>query len=176
MSKPHSVSTFQETWFTNEKYSLWISKDTNNTSKASCKLCHKVIDLKCGGATALDSHRKGKKHQELEKARTSNSIELFLNKSKTSNQNDGSSSSQLSSTSEKVGPKEPQTGQISMYIVDENTLNAEIIWCLNVVKSHHSFRSCAPLKNIFKVMFPDSRIPEKFTLGKDKIRYLKGIN
>ena len=60
MSKPHSKSTFQESWFGNPKYSLWVSKDGSNPSKALCKLCHKAIDLKSGGSCALDSHKKDK--------------------------------------------------------------------------------------------------------------------
>ena len=92
--------------------------------------------------------------------------------------------SSQSSTSAKEGPLSPQSTsnysevrsteqrQFSSFIIDENTLNAEILWCLNVVKSHHTFRSCDPLKNLFKVMFPDSAVPEKLSLGKDKVRYM----
>ena len=58
MSKPHSKSTFQESWFCNPKYSLQVSKDVSNTSKAYCKLCYKTIDLKSGDSNALDSHLK----------------------------------------------------------------------------------------------------------------------
>ena len=92
MSKLHSKSTFQESWFGNPKYSLWVSKDGCNPSKALCKLCHKAVDLKSGGSFALDSHKKGQKHQELEKARKTNAIGLFV-----------------SSTSAKEGPVSPQS-------------------------------------------------------------------
>ena len=95
MSKPHSKSTFQESWFGNPKYSLWIFKDGSNRSKALCKLCHKAIDLKFGGSFALDSHKKGQKHQELEKARKTNAMGLFV--------------SSQSSTSPKEGPLSPQS-------------------------------------------------------------------
>ena len=46
------------------------------------------------------------------------------------------------------------------------------MWCLNVVKSHYSFRSYDFLKNLFKCIFPDSAITEKFSMGIDKARYL----
>ena len=74
MSKPHSKSRFQESWFGNPKYSLWVSKDGSNPSKALCKLCQKAIDLKSGGSFALDSYKKGQKHHELEKARKTNAM------------------------------------------------------------------------------------------------------
>ena len=64
-----------------------------------------------------------------------------------------------------------QEGPRSFFVWNENTLNAEIVWCLNVVKSYHSFRSFDSLKNLFKVMFPNSAIAGKFSLGKDKPRY-----
>ena len=139
MSKPHSKSTFQESWFCNPKYSLWVSKDASNTSKAYCKLYYETIDLKSGGSNALDSHQKGQKQQELEKTRKTNAMKLFL-------------SPQSSLKSAKVGPAEVQKGPLFSFVLDENTLNAEIVWCLNVVKSHHSFTSCDSLKNLFKVV------------------------
>ena len=103
-------------------------------------------------------------------------MKLFLppqsSKSSNVNQKEGPLSPQSSLKSAKVGPAEVQEGPLSSFVLDENTLNTEIIWCLNVVKSHHSFRSCDSLKNLFKVMFSDSTIPGKFSLGKDKVRYI----
>ena len=51
--------------------------------------------------------------------------------------------------------------------MDKNTLNAETMWCLNVVKAHYSFRSYDSLENSFKYMFPDSVLTEKCSMGKD---------
>ena len=155
---------------------MWVSKDASNTSKAYCKLCYKTIDLKSGGSNALDSHQKGQKHQEVEKARKANAMRLFLSlqssKSSNVNQKEGPFSPQSSLKFAKVGPTEVQEGLLSSFVLDENTLNAEIVWCLNVVKSRHSFRSCDSLKKLFKVMFPDSAIPDIFSLGKDKAKYM----
>ena len=101
---------------------------------------------------------------------------LFLSpqssKSSNVNQKEGPLSPQCSLESAKIGPTEVQEGPLSSFVLDENTLIGEIIWCLSVVKSHHSFRSCDLLKNLFKVMFSDSAIPDKFSLGKDKARYM----
>ena len=178
MSKPHSKSAFQESWFCNPNYSFWVSNDGSNRSKAYCKLCHKAIGLKSSGSFALDSHQKGQKHQELEKARNTNVMGSFLSpqSSKSANadqkQKEGPISSQSFLNSPKTGSTEQQRGSLSSFVLDENTLNAEILWCFNVVKSHHTFRSCDSLKNLFKVMFPDSAIPERFSRGKDKVRYM----
>ena len=147
-----------------------------HTSNAYCKLCYNAIDLKSGGSNALDSHQKGQKHQEFEETRKTNSMKLFLSsqssKSSNVNQKEGPLSHQSSLKSARVGPSEVQEGPLSTFVLDKNTLNAETVWCLNVVKSHHSLRSYDSLKNLFKVIFPDSAIPDKFSLGKDKVRYM----
>ena len=141
MPKPHSKSTFQESWFCNPKYWLWVSKDASNTNKAYCDLCYKTTDLKSGGSNALDSHQKGQKSQELEKARKTNDMKLFLSpqssKSSNVNEKEGPLSPQSSLKPATVGPAEVQERPFSSFVLDENTLNAEIVWCLNVVKSHH---------------------------------------
>ena len=41
---------------------------------------------------------------------------------------------------------------LSSYVVDEKALDAQILWCLNLVNSHYSYRSCEPLQNLFKRM------------------------
>ena len=112
MTKPHSKPTFKENWFYNSKYSFWVSKNVSNTSKAYCKLCYKPIDLKFGGSNALDTHQKGEKHQELEKARKTNTMMLFLSpkssKSSNVNQKEGPLSPQSALKSAKVDPMEVQ--------------------------------------------------------------------
>ena len=126
MSKPHFKSTFQDSWFCNPKYSLWVSKDASNTSKNYCKLCYKAIDLKSGGSNALDSLQKGQKHQELEKARKTNAMRLFLSpqfsKSSNVNQKEGPLSPQSSLKSAEVGPTEVQERPLSSFVLDENTI------------------------------------------------------
>ena len=79
--------------------------------------CYKTIDLKSGGSNAFDSYQKWQKHQELEKARKTNAIKLFLSpqpsKSSNVNQKEGPLLPQSSLKSTKVGPAEVQEGQLS---------------------------------------------------------------
>ena len=143
MLKSHSKSTFQESWFAIQITQCGFLKLHLTLAKLIAN-CYKTIDLKSGVSSALDSHQKGQKHQELEKARKTNAMKLFLSpqSSKSSNvsHKEGPLSPQSSLKSAKVGPAEVQEGPLSSFVLDENTLNAEIIWCLNVVKSRHSFR------------------------------------
>ena len=57
--KCHSV--FQDEWFTNEKYKLWIVK-TKIKKTAWCTLWQKEIDLLTMGSAVLDLHAFHKKH------------------------------------------------------------------------------------------------------------------
>ena len=57
--KCHSV--FQDKWFTNKEYKLWIAK-TKNKRTARCTLCQKETDLSTMGSATLDSHGFCKKH------------------------------------------------------------------------------------------------------------------
>lgn len=48
---------------------------------------------------------------------------------------------------------------------------AEIIWCLKVVASHYSYRSCTDLSSVLHAMFPDSLIAQQFSMSYDKVAY-----
>ena len=47
-------------------------------------------------------------------------------------------------------------------IINENTCNAEILWTLEVVQSHLSFRICISISKLFAVIFPKSEISLNF--------------
>ena len=52
---------FSSEWLRNPAYSTWL-KQTNDSSKASCKLCVRSFDVGNMGEAALRSHMKGTKH------------------------------------------------------------------------------------------------------------------
>ena len=66
-----------------------------------------------------------------------------------------------------------QKNQLSIPVMIEksNIVGAEIRWCLQVVQSKYSQRSCNGIVELFTVMFPDSDIA-KMTLKKDKCGYM----
>ena len=51
-------------------------------------------------------------------------------------------------------------------------MNAEILWCMKVVKSHYSYNSCSDFTKILTKMCPDSDIATKISRGKTKCRYM----
>ena len=60
---------------------------------------------------------------------------------------------------------------LDKFVVTEATTDAEISWCLKIVVSSYSFGSCDGLADMFRSMFPDSTIAEKFCLQKGKCAY-----
>ena len=50
--------------YTHEDFKIWLRKDTLDSKKAQCAICHKSIELSSSGRGALTGHAKGKKHQD----------------------------------------------------------------------------------------------------------------
>ena len=106
--------------------------------KAYCVFCSKTIDIGNGGSSALLSHQKGKGHTELVRAKTENRIGNFFKNASGSHTDEA----HVVSTCEKPP-----------FVVSDDVLNAEIVWCLYLIQCHHSYRSCDPISGIFKRMF-----------------------
>lgn len=52
------------------------------------------------------------------------------------------------------------------------TLKAEVLWSLNTVTKHQSFKSNEGVGDLFRAMFPDSDIAHSFACGSDKTAYI----
>lgn len=94
----------------------------------------------------LISHGDGKKHKQLlslKAAKGQPNITEFLG-----NEDDV--------------PRSVATTSVSSYTSGKSELNAEILWTLNVIEKHYSFRSCCNAADVFKQMFPDSEIAARF--------------
>ena len=57
------------------------------------------------------------------------------------------------------------------FMVLEAATDADIRWCLKHAVFFYSFHSCDGLADLFRSMFPDSTIAEKFCLQKGKCAY-----
>jgi hypothetical protein len=60
----------------------------------------------------------------------------------------------------------------SAYVMREDAQRAEILWCLHLVKQGLSYNSCSTISELFPIMFPDSPIASKFSMGRDKAAYI----
>ena len=144
---PGGKCHFNVRWLTKNEYSSWLREVNSNPHVGYCSLCKKEIDLKVMGESALMSHAKWKKHKQLVTAsKPTVPISSFV--AKTS----GSAHVLQHSTSKAVSPSG------SSFFTKTDVLKSEIIWTLNVVNSHLSYRSCEGSTQLFQMMFPDSNI------------------
>ena len=160
MSGIKSKAAFQEEWLTSKLYKYWITQGKNK-NYAKCVFCLKDIDLSTVGSAALDSHAKGAKHKTKIKDQ-STGLDLFFKKP---NQTPVESQEQQQSSTSSCKT-------LDSYVLNDSTLNAEMLWCLKVIKCHFSRRSCEGLGKLFQKLFPDSEFASKFSLGKTKCAYM----
>ena len=173
-SKKHSTSTFQDEWFTDERFRLWIGK-TQNPKEGRCLICKKDFDISLMGVAALTSHAKGQKHNsKLSDKSSSADIRLMLGGSMNKENIRPTTDKQKDSETNKQTVKSsdiPSSSMDKLIANQANTLNAEILWCLRMVQAHESYNSCSDLSALFQRMFAGNEVAEKFSLGKTKSRY-----
>lgn len=57
------------------------------------------------------------------------------------------------------------------FLVKKCVMKGEVVWCLNTIVTHGSFRSAAASAALFPIMFPTCDVAKKLQLGKDKVGY-----
>jgi len=57
------------------------------------------------------------------------------------------------------------------YTSNDQVTRAEIVRCLKCITSHLSYNSSSDIKGIFQLMFPDSSIAQRMTIGSTKMAY-----
>ena len=125
---------------------------------ALCSYRKNEVNIGNMGETALTSHLKGKKHQEIPKFSCTNPITSLL---KNANETENKSQDNMPQTSKK------QVG-IDNLMVSNATTKAEIRWVLNMVCSRYSKNSSSNVNGLFAAMFPDSAIAKNFQSGSTK--------
>ena len=171
MSRRKYKSRFQDSWLENPNYASWLCKVENDPFSARCRWCKKSVSVDGQGESALKSHMKGSFHQKWSGQGTLNISSYMSSKSSSSaSHSSRPTTSQSSSSSTSQGSS--SSSLITEHITTENTLSAEVLWTLNTVNKHHSFNSNADTSNLFRRMFPDSRIAQSFGCGERKTSYM----
>ena len=160
-----------------QKFSEWCKKGKDDYNGYCC-LCK--VDFKCdnAGKAQLLQHAKRKKHTEVIKYMQSvKQSKLLFSHSQ------GSSSSQGGPSSSQGGPsscqsehgeateeqslntsKSSSVATLSGFVYyDDALLKAEIYWLAKVACSNYSLRSCDHIEDMFRAMFPDSKIAAHFS-------------
>lgn len=130
-----------------------------------------MFSLSNMGGIAVSSHASSKKHLAGLKCRSSASQTGML-----SFFTPATNASAKCSEDRTVTPEEPAlttSAKTSMsgFLLKSAVTKAEIMWCLNAVATHASFRSTAASASLFPLMFPGCEVAEKLHLGKDKVGY-----
>ena len=63
-------------------------------------------------------------------------------------------------------------GTMANFVGKNDVLSAEILWTLQMISAHYSYKSNKKVRKIFQAMFPDSVIASKFACGEKKTAYL----
>ena len=183
---PVKNTNFNFSWLGIPEYANWLIS-TNDSGSAGCKYCKSTFTLSNMGKRALDSHMKGKRHKELVVQNSPVNRNTLLaswvglaskpaSSASTCQQPSLSISEPSSSVSQQsvaltISSESSKTMQ--SYINDKESVSkAEIIWTLNVITQHESFRSSSNSSSLFQAMFPDSDIAKQFTCAKTKVMYL----
>lgn len=66
---------------------------------------------------------------------------------------------------------QPERAAKDIFQRDIEVINAEVMWCLNAVMTHTSYRAAAASASLFPLMFLSSATAKKVQLGKDKVGY-----
>lgn len=191
MAKGIKQTAFNKAWLQDPDFSSWIAEASKY--KAKCTVCNVLFELGNMGKKALRSHAKGKKHQSLANMKETqhNSLLNFLPKSqKTASKFDpvvpnsptGMNSARPlteapfsdahASCTQSIGLKEKKDSQLLKYVNKDEVLTSEILWALKCATSHFSFNSSDHTNKLFKRMFPDSDIAQRFTCNSTKCSYL----
>ena len=126
--------------------------------------------------SALESHAAGAKHKKLIYARKS-TVDITMMLGTSEEGDEEAKSDRVSKPTE--APANSKAQETVDHLLDnkEDTLYAEILWCLRMIFPHESYNSCSDLSEISQRIFFDSEIAAKFSLGKTKSRhtFLYGI-
>ena len=138
----------------------WIKK--KDDKNVYCKYCQKDINTTNGGEVELKPQAAVKKHK-VRSPVTIGGIKIHAAEPITTSPDSGSLSTDAVT-------KKTQTSIENVFEMD-NIINAEIRWCLKVVESRYSQRSCDQIVELLAIMFPAREIA-KMMLGRTKGGYI----
>lgn len=127
----------------------------NDAGRAHCAACQKTFSLSNMGNTAVASHAASKKHQaavsSTQSASQTNLRAFFTIGSNLpcSTTGDSDGAAVVPSPNTESAPANPvvvapdEKAYLSGFLVKKGVTKAEILWCLNTIATHGSFRSAA---------------------------------
>ena len=166
---------FNRKWLSDAKFS-WVKEFKGDKQKAMCCACNKVIEIERMGESALKSHMKGEKHKRNTCATSGSTQSLlmstFLHKevSSSCDQRSESTSSCAEASNDEISVPPPPSeadgqstvkltegcqgrGTLANFVAKNDVLSAEILWTLQTISAHYSYKSNEKVGKIFQAMF-----------------------
>ena len=149
---------FSETWLSSvdsngQRIGEWCRKGQNEY-QAYCQFCDVQVKCDNAGKTQLLQHSKQKKHIDAIKHSVDKKQKKLVAFSKQSGESSACSSQSLG------------------LITPGDSMNAEIFWLAKVSVSNLSLRSLDNIGDLFRAMFPDSKIAANFKLSHTSASYM----
>ncbi|KAH6933564.1 hypothetical protein HPB50_016336 [Hyalomma asiaticum] len=153
-------------------YVSWIRPVENDPHEAMCTVCRKTFSLSNMGHRAVSSHASSKKHiAALNLLKSASQPKLLSFFKSPTDASPSSSAGSAAAATEVAVTTAPVQVPVGGFLLKNNVTKAEIIWCLNTIMTHGSFRSAAASSALFPLTFPTSEVAAKVQLGKDKVGY-----
>ena len=155
---PQRQTKFSETWLSSvdsngQRIGEWCRKGQNEY-QAYCQFCDVQVKCDNAGKTQLLQHSKQKKHIDAIKHSVDKKQKKLVAFSKQSGESSACSSQSLG------------------LITPGDSMNAEIFWLAKVSVSNLSLRSVDNIGDLFRAMFPDSKIAANFKLSCTSASYM----
>ncbi|XP_049275212.1 uncharacterized protein LOC125759844 [Rhipicephalus sanguineus] len=151
-------------------YASWIRPVENDPHKAMFTVYQKKFLLSNMGHRAVSSHASSKKHiAALNFLKSASKPKLLSFFKRPTDASPSSSAGSAPAATEVAVTTAPVQVSMGGFLFKNNVTKAEIIWCLNTIMTHGSFRSAAASAALFPLMFPTSEVAAKVQLGKDKV-------
>lgn len=150
----------------------WIQPVKGDPYSAQCTVCRKSFSLSNMGKTAVSSHASSKKHLGAMKL-LPNSTQACLPSffTRPANVLAATTSGAACASVKQAATAPPPNVSVGGFLFKTNVTRAEIIWCMNSIMTHGSFRSTAASAALFPLMFQGCEVASNMQLGKDKVGY-----
>ncbi|CAM4808041.1 unnamed protein product [Rotaria magnacalcarata] len=163
------VTKFKRAWLSRrddngDELNLWLKQGSKETT-FQCTLC-KTSDLDCANQeySAIYQHMNTKNHKANKNSLKDNSLLAIrtLKPQTVSIANDNNSGILVIDNSQKS----------TLLPFNDQITKAEIVWALTVARRGFTYNSCDGIGEVFKSMFPDSKIAQQFNMQSKKISYV----
>ena len=141
-----------------DEYKEWLLPDKEDSTKVKFRLFQRSFTLSNMGTRALKSYAEWEKAQSmvLHVAKGTATLKDYLKKPE-----------ETEASTLKSQPSKPQEGMhcsetvsMSKFTLTQEQHKAEILWALKSVMSHFSYNSSQDIGDVFRAMFPDSKIAQ----------------